>query len=133
MSKERLALTDSMMDVYMKMSDGNPGGLNVLMGLMKESETIDPEGGSGLMKILQLDNLGIYGSAIYCICSDKCGRDLRKFILLLRAVQLGFFDRSRLIELAKDQRRELTISKDEWCDMEVRVTEFLPAFAKESA
>ena len=53
--RKRIELTDSMNDMLFKMSEGNPGGLNVLMGLMDR----DP------LVFLALDDMNIRGTQIW--------------------------------------------------------------------
>ena len=40
---ERIQLTDSVMDIVIKMSDGNPGAVTVCMSLLTEAAKIDPD------------------------------------------------------------------------------------------
>ena len=88
---ERIKLTDSTMDVIIKMSDGNPDAMNVLMQMLQPNK-IDPDNGlGGLGAILMLDSLGIYGTDIYVLNSNICERNLAKMLAVLRAVQLGLF------------------------------------------
>lgn len=89
---ERIKLTDSTLDVVVKMCEGNPGAMNVLMEMLI-SNNIDPDNGlGGLGAILMLDSLGIYGTDIYVLCNDICNKSLPKMLAVLRAVQLGLFD-----------------------------------------
>lgn len=68
----RLRLTpgDSALTAAQKMSEGNPGALQVFMGFLEEPD--------GLSYILTLDTIGIYGSKLYMLWNDCCGRDLNK-------------------------------------------------------
>lgn len=104
MSKtERITLADNQMSIVMKMSDGNPGAMNVLMNMMQD-HGIDPDNAlGGIGPILTLDTLGIYGSDIYVLNSDICGKDLPKMLAVLRATQLGMFDRNILKDACSRQ------------------------------
>lgn len=84
-----LQLTDSTTDVFTKMSKGNPGALRALM----ELSTAVP---NGFLMILLFDSWGIYGSDIYVLWSDICGRDARKMACVLKATQMGEFRSSTL-------------------------------------
>ena len=89
---EKIKSTDSTMDIILKMSDGNPGALNAIMQIL-EPNNIDPDnslGGFGV--VLLLDTYGIYGTDIYVLYSDICGKDLAKTLAVLRACQFGLFD-----------------------------------------
>jgi hypothetical protein len=90
---ERIDLNDTFLESIMKMSDGNPGALTVLMEIFKYSGAIDPNDYMpGFGPILSLDTYGIYGSSIWVLYNDVCDRDIVKTIAVLRAAQLGFLD-----------------------------------------
>jgi hypothetical protein len=129
--KTRLGLTDTMMDVVMKMSDGNPGAVVAIMEIMQKHEEIDPQAAmGGLGAIMILDTWEIYGTDIYILFNDKCGRDVRTMLMLMRATQLGFFSHSRLQEMAADQMREVNITEDELAELDKKVCDQLKDFKK---
>ncbi|MFZ2950919.1 MAG: hypothetical protein WA003_15700 [Desulfuromonadaceae bacterium] len=65
MRKDRIELTDTPMPMIMKMSDGNPGAVNVLCRMLKEGEAIDRDSAlGGYGALLGMDTHGIYGSRI---------------------------------------------------------------------
>lgn len=104
--KERIQLKDTPLDMFVKMSDGNPGALNVLMDLFKIESSIDPDSAlGGIGSILSLDSYGIYGSDIYILHNDICDRNISKMVAVLRAVQLGFFSAHKLREACSKQDR----------------------------
>ena len=130
-NEERIKLTDSTMEVVMKMSEGNPGAMNVIMQLLMEPNTIDPDnvlGGLGV--ILTLDSIGIYGTDIYVLHSDLCGRSLPKMLAVLRATQLGLFSRDILKDAChrQDYSGRKLVPVDE---LYLKVKEELPNFDKE--
>lgn len=91
MSNERINLNDSTMDVVVKMSEGNPGAMNVLMQILSNGGKIDPDGFmGGLGTILLLDTYGIYGSDIYILNNDICERDLPKTLVVYQFEYLFF-------------------------------------------
>jgi hypothetical protein len=56
------------MSMAMKMSDGNPGALTVVMSIYQHVENIDPMGAlGGFGPILSLDTLGIYGPDVWML------------------------------------------------------------------
>jgi len=72
--------------------------------MMQNSVKIDPE--SALKEfsgIVSLDSFGIYGTAIYVLWSDICGKDMPKMLAVLRSVQLGFFTREVLRDACSRQ------------------------------
>lgn len=127
----RIELTDNLMDVFIKMSEGNPGALTALMDVHSKAEEIDPQGAmGGLGTILLLDTWEIYGSSIYILWNDKCDRDVRKFLLLQRMVQLGFLPDSKLKAMAADEMREVDLTEQEWSDLEEKVLDQLDQFQR---
>jgi hypothetical protein len=93
----KIKLEDDFITMFTKMSEGNIGGLTVLMSLFKETPTIDPQSGlGGLGPILMMDDMGIYGSHIWILFKDICGENIHSMIALLRAHQLGFVSEAQL-------------------------------------
>lgn len=97
----RIELFDTTEDVLVKMSEGNPGALTVLIGLATQGAEFDPKSAlGGLGPILALDEAGIYGSQIWVLYKDVCGESLETLTLFLRSVQLGYTDRQTVIDAA---------------------------------
>jgi len=89
--KQKIQLNDTVMDMMVKMSEGNPGALTTCMELIKTKNRVDPDAFmGGIGNILDLDRMGIYGTDIYVLWSDICDRNIAKMITILRASQLGF-------------------------------------------
>lgn len=127
----RLQLTDTFLEIMHKMTDGNPGAAMALMKLFEDTPKIDPQSAfGGLSAPMSFDTHGIYGTDIYIIWNDKCGQDSRKVQVLLRAVQLGFMSESKLVEMAKDQSRQIDLSESEWADIDAKVCDRLEEFQK---
>lgn len=127
----RIELTDSVMDVFVKMADGNPGAISAMMDIHQNAEVIDPQAAmGGLGAILLLDTWEIYGSSIYILWNDKCDRDARKFLLLQRMCQLGFLSTSKLQAMAADQMRKVNLTEQEWSDLEEKVLDQLDQFQR---
>lgn len=128
MENERIKLTDSTMDIMVKMADGNPGAVNVLMQMLTDGAKIDPDSAlGGLGAILSLDSHGIYGSDIYILNNDICEGSLPKTLSVLRAVQLGLFSASILKDACHRQDRsgkQLVAVED----LYLKVKEKLPNF-----
>lgn len=117
-NKQRIELRDNKSDIIVKMCDGNPGAMNVLTQLLYSNMPID-----GLSLILMLDSIGIYGTDIYVLYSDICNCDIDNTVMVIRAVQLGFFDGNILKDAAHRQDysgRDL-VPVDELCG---KVTNF---------
>jgi len=91
MTKGRLKSQDTAPDVFMKLSEGNPGALRVCMRIFTQNATIDPDNFmAGLGPLLVLDTLGIYGESIWALYKYICGEDITKLLAVLRSWQLGF-------------------------------------------
>lgn len=126
----KIELTDNTITILTKMSEGNPGALTAMMECIAKGPSIDPDDAfGGLGPIINLDSWNIYGSNIYILWNDVCKRNTRKFILLLRGCQLGFFSS---IELKKKSEEDYgSLSDEEWKDLNKKVCEYLPNFQKE--
>jgi hypothetical protein len=100
---------DNVNDVLFRMSEGNPGAINVLMDGFKESESIDPDNWAGPWGLaINLDWLGIYGSRIWILYKDVCGENIARTIAMLRSVQMGVISKEDL-ESAMERKSTLDI------------------------
>lgn len=70
--RERITLTGTTFDLIVQMAEGNPGAVNALAALMKDDEM-------ALMRILDLDDMGMRGSQIHVALKDHCKGDIEKF------------------------------------------------------
>lgn len=127
----RIGINESFQEILIKMSDGNPGALTSMISIIQEYEAIDPQAMmGGLGAVMLFDTWEIYGSSIYVLFNDKCDRDVRKLAIMLRACQMGHIPHTKLQRWAEDQSRQITISDEEWQDMENFVLENLEQFAR---
>lgn len=123
--KEKIQLTDSIPDVLFKISEGNPGALNVCINILKEGEKIDPDNAlGGLGVLLSLDTLGLYGSKIWMLYKDVCDCELSAMLAVLRAWQLGFATADQIHRAVDNRGDGLNVA-----DMHAKVVERLPSFA----
>ncbi len=79
-------------EVVMALCNGNPGAISVLSQLIKLGQLgeVDPENANReWCYLLALDELDLYGDAIWLLYSDICNRDIIKTAAALRAFQLG--------------------------------------------
>lgn len=97
----KIKLDDTMLSVFSKMSEGNPGAMSVLANLVKYGRYIDPYAES-FMYILMLDERGIYGSRIWILYKDICGESIVRLMFLIRACQLGIVMTDDLFKPDKD-------------------------------
>ena len=90
MRDTRIELSDTIFEVAYKMSEGNPGGLSVIMKIIDEGDTIDSDNALGFFgPLLILDGIGIYGGRIWRLYKDVCKENITHTIACIRAVQLG--------------------------------------------
>lgn len=114
MANEKIRLDMTLPEAIMAMSDGNPGALSVMIGIIKEEHKM--VGLSPFVAILLLDTYGIYGSSIWILYKDICGSDLSKFVGVLRATQMGFLSAVQLRNLTTDMAiHEDKIDVDSLC------------------
>ncbi|MFA5150828.1 MAG: hypothetical protein WC433_08055 [Candidatus Omnitrophota bacterium] len=126
MNTTRIEGSDSVQDMFFKMSEGNPGALTVLMSLYTDGKKIDPDNFMpGLGEILSLDTLGVYGSKIWMLYKDVCGEDLVKMCAVMRANQLGFVNSDLIISAINNYGAGIDID-----DLLKQVKARLPEFGK---
>ena len=102
-----------------------------MVEIMKQYDAIDPQSAFGGMgAIMLLDTWEIYGTDIYILFNDKCDRDVRRMLMLMRSVQLGFFPSTRLKELANDQSRSVNLTGEEWESLDTQVCGQLKDFMR---
>lgn len=118
---------DSTMEALLKMSDGNPGAISVLMQIIEKAESIDPQGAmGGTGAVLMMDTCEIYGADIWMLYKDVCGEDLTKTIGILRACQLGIISRELLKTAISSYGKGIDV-----CEVMVDVRKKLDEFSKE--
>ena len=76
--RQSFAPGDTIMDVLLTMSEGNPGGMTVLGELLKSDANL------GFWLVLDLDDMNIRGSQIWVGFKDHCKEDLHTFIAAVR-------------------------------------------------
>ncbi len=95
MENTNVRLTDPNMtvkDMLVTMCDGNPGALSAMMKMLERDQM------QGTLHILLCDSLGIYGSKIYMLWNDCCGRDMEKLDETFAAFSEGKFTREQIHE-----------------------------------
>ena len=114
---------DTLMDIVIQMSAGNPGALSVCRQMIYTGAAVEPGnpfGGIGCMLAL-----GIHGSEIWMLYKDVCRENLTRTLGVLRAWQLDFVTSEALIH-AINHRGE-GIDADE---LLTQVREALPEFGR---
>lgn len=72
-ARKKIETNDNMMNVMIKMSEGNPGAITGMASLIKD----DPL--KGFMLLLGLDDMNIRGSQIWQVYKYYCNEDIEKF------------------------------------------------------
>ena len=120
----RIELTDNGTSATSKISEMNPGAMKVCISLLENTERIDPDNAMGSIGcLLGLDAHGIYGASIWMLYKDVCGEDIVKTIAMLRSVQLGILEESKLIHAIENHGDGIIVD-----DLYNFVKERLPAF-----
>ena len=93
----KITISDTIQDVFVKMSEGNPGALRVCMDIYNQDGDIDPQGAMpSLSPLLRLDDMGIYGPEIWVLYKDVCNSDIVYLLALLRSNQLGHIGKGQI-------------------------------------
>lgn len=126
---QRIQVTDTLTDVAVKLSGGNPGAVRVCADLIRQGAQIDPDAfGGGLSSLLSLDKHAVYGADIWMLYKDVCKENLTHMVAALRAVQLGLFSESHLKHAIQNRGEGL-----DPIALFDAVCERLPNFAKANA
>lgn len=76
--REKIGLTDTIQDMVVKLSEGNPGAITVMASLLKS----DPH---GIGYLLDLDDMNMRGSQIWVGFKDYSGQEMDEFKKAVRA------------------------------------------------
>lgn len=105
----RIELTDNATNMIFKLSEGNPGAVRVCCECVQKGAEIDKDSAWGSFgALLALDGCGVYGSRIWMLYKHVCRENLRNFIGVLRAVNLGLLSEKKL-NAAIDEDRDISI------------------------
>lgn len=130
----RISENDSVSGALVKMSDGSQGATAALGEIMSKHKDIDPQSSIGPLGVIKaLDLFAIYGKNISNLWKDKCGRDIRKVLLLIRGVQFGKFSHTRLILVAHDRTGNHSITDDEFLYLDKYICLHLSKFQRPRA
>ena len=90
------------MCLIIAMSEGNPGAVTCMMKMIEKTDWYGEL--DGVVLILYLDTIGIYGSQIYMLWNDCCDRNLEKLELVLRNFQMGKLTAQEIIQNVSQER-----------------------------
>lgn len=99
MADNRIQLTDSYDELAENMSDGIPAVKDLVLALLDAGPEIDPNAGplGGLMSMIQLDALRVYGERIRTFHGRVCGGCALNTLAVLRAQQLGLISGADIV------------------------------------
>lgn len=99
MAKERITADMSIDDMVVTMSEGNPGALTCMVNMLNYNPM-------ALLDILFFDTMEIYGSKIYMLWNDCCGRDMDKFNKTIQYIREGKVSKEKVHENLNRVRAE---------------------------
>ena len=91
MAKKRITADMSIDDMVVTMSEGNPGALTCMVNMLNYNPM-------ALLDILFFDTMEIYGSKIYMLWNDCCGRDMDKFNKTIQYIREGKVSKEKVHE-----------------------------------
>jgi len=74
MSRQKIGMNTSPMEMMTTMSEGNPGALSIIIDIAKKNPAMY------FIDLLHLDDMNIWGSQIWVGFKDHCGGDMDKFL-----------------------------------------------------
>lgn len=98
----RLKLEDGTMDVIVKMAEGNPGAVVSIMNILQKNDWHGEV--PGVLVLMHLDDIGIYGSHLYVLVNDCCNNDLNELDKVMRNYQFGIISKEFIQEKAMSGR-----------------------------
>lgn len=82
----KLGLTDSLQDIIIKLSEGNPGAMSFIFEIIKYQENNPIK---LVEEFLTIDSMHLYGSHLYMLWNDCCNRDVEKSLKIIKGYRLG--------------------------------------------
>jgi len=103
----------------------NPGCIRSLIELAEYYDSIKNPHIEVLGLFHLLDQFEIYGTEIYILWNYKCGKDIKKFILLIRAAQFNIITLKNLKRMVGNQGREFNFTEKDFELIEDQVKDVL--------
>lgn len=122
----RVTLEDNVMDVIVKLAEGNPGAAVVCTNILGQAGVVDPDDAlGGLGVLLSLDTEGIYGPRIWMLYKDVCKENMVDMLGVLRARQLGYVTKIQVDHAIDNYGDGIDVE-----DLVARVKSRLPSFGE---
>lgn len=126
-----IAPNDSSVTATNKLAHGSPRAIVALAHVLVASDNIDPGRPGGQIGLaMALSRLGVRGSSIAKLYDDCCGEDNRKFLLLIRGVELGILAHSRILEMGSEKPDIQKFTPQEWAKLDDSIQTKLPLFSQ---
>lgn len=100
--RQKIELKDSVRDIAVKMAEGNPGALTVIMKMLER----DAE---GVFQLLSLDDMNIRGTQIWVGFKDYCEGDLDKFLKCVKERDQGMVTKINVVG-AEGNHKEVAVT-----------------------
>lgn len=121
---ERIVSTDDLFAIVSKLSDDNPGAMNVCMMICQNANDVDQDASAnGLLTLRLFDTEEIYGSRIWMLYKDVCNSNIVNVGAILRAMQLGLVARTDVNHAIDNRGKGINVP-----DLLSQVMYQLPAF-----
>lgn len=94
----KINVGDTVATMAIKMGEGNPGGLSVVIRLINHK---GKSGSDGMLHLLLLDVLEIYGSKLWMLYKDCCGEDFDVLIKTILSFDIKVLTKEQIHEHIK--------------------------------
>jgi len=91
MANTRINANTPAAETIFTMSDGNPGAITCMLEMFQSSTTAQQD-------ILFFDSMEIYGSKIYMLWNDCCGRDMAKLAQTIQYLKFNNISKEAIHE-----------------------------------
>lgn len=91
----KIKIGDSLKDIIYKISEGNPG---VIAFILELSNLCDKKAINFVKLLMIIDSMELYGSSLYMLWNDSCGRDINKSIKIIQAFRVGIITKQHIKE-----------------------------------
>ena len=101
--RQKIELKDSVRDIAVKMAEGNPGALTVIMKMLERDDA------EGVFQLLSLDDMNIRGTQIWVGFKDYCEMDMDRFLKCVRERDQGMVTRINIVG-AEGNHKEVAVT-----------------------
>lgn len=95
----KIKMNDSVQDIVLKMSEGNPGALTTCLEIIKAKNNDIVQ---SIPIFLTLDNMELYGSYLYMLWNDCCSRNIDDVLRVICCFAEGKITKNDIEERIKN-------------------------------